>query len=65
MNGALSGPAAAVVLQAALDLFTSKQVGVNEYANGGARYRPKCYICMKTLIYLRADSLSQSLCLNL
>lgn len=55
MNGALSGPAAAVVLQAALDLFTYKQVRVNEYANGGASYHPKCYICMKTLIYLRAD----------
>lgn len=37
MNGALSGPAAAVVLQAALDLFTYKQVVVNEYANGSVR----------------------------
>lgn len=51
MSAALSGPAAAVVLQAALDLFTYKQVGVNKYANGSTRYRPKCYICMKTLIH--------------
>lgn len=32
MSGALSGPAAAVLLQVALDLFTYKQVRVNGYA---------------------------------
>lgn len=51
MSAAVSGPAAAVVLQAALDLFTYKQVGVNEYANGRACNRPKCYICMKPHIH--------------
>lgn len=51
MSAAVSGPAAAVVLQATLDLFTYKQVEVNEYANSTVYYHPKCYICMKTLIH--------------
>ena len=51
MSAVVSGPATAAVLQAALDLFTYKQGGLNEYANGSAFYCLKCYISMKTHIH--------------